>query len=100
MPECVEGYLFQAGPLQYSLKHMQDTVWGDWTSGRGRKHVLAGGLQLHLSKKLYCVSPYRNVAVGVFCFQGCFHYYSILTQNLSLDADNAFVQVDIAPFQP
>jgi len=100
MPQRAEGDLLQSCPLQYPLEHMQDAVRGDRTSGGGREDVLAGGLPLHLAEKFHRVGSYRYVAVGIFRFQGRFHYGSVLAKNLPLDTDNAFLEVNIAPFQP
>ena len=95
----MEGDFLQTCPFQHSLEHVQDAVRGYGASGWGREDVFTGGSLLHLPQQFYRVGSYRDVAVGVFCFQRCFHNCSILPQDLSLDADNSFIQVNIAPFE-
>ena len=78
---------------------MQDAVWRDGASGGRWKDVFTGRLLLYLPQQFYRVSSYRDVTVGIFRFQRGFHYCSILPQDLALDADNSFIQVNVAPFE-
>ena len=77
--------------MQGTIRGHRATVW------RGEDVLV---FLLHTLENLNRASSYRDIAVGVFRFQRGLYDLSILTEDLSPDADNTFAQGNVAPFQP
>ena len=73
MTEAVEGDFLQTCPFQHSLEHVQDAIRGDGASSWGREDIFTSGSLLHLPEEFYCAGSYRDISVGIFCFQRCFY---------------------------
>ena len=54
---------------------------------------------LHPFEDFDGVRSYRNIAVGIFCFQRGFYHLAVLTENLSSNMDDAFAQINVGPLQ-
>ena len=79
--EVVESYPIQPRPFQHPLEHMEDAVRGHRAAVWRGEDVLI--FLLHPLEDFDGFRSYRDAAVGVFCFQGCFHHLTVLTENLS-----------------
>ena len=71
--EVVESDLWDACPCQNTLQHIVDTVRGNGAAVGGREHVLILGFGFLLPQYFYRLGRDAYGAVGVLCFQRCFH---------------------------
>ena len=100
MPQVVEPDLRQSRPVQHPVKHMQHAVRRDGAAGGRGEHIDPAYILLLLPENFCGVRPDGEGAVGIFCFQRCFHHLPVDPHNLPPHRDRLLLQVDVLPMKP
>ena len=80
---------------------MEHTVWGHGAAGgRGEYPGTAPHFLFLLIQNVYRILCQKQGAVGVFCFQGCFHHLAVDSCYLPFNPEVASFQIKVIPFQP
>ena len=68
--------------------------------GAGEHPVTIAHFLFLLLQNVYRILCQRQGAVGVFCFQGCFHHLAVDSCDLPFNPEVASFQIKVIPFQP
>ena len=98
--EIVKSDLGNPGSGEDSFEHIVHAVRGDGASIWGWEHILVVGLGSLPFQNFYCLWRDRHRAVGVLCFQRCFHDLAVHSGNLPPHLDDGVLPVDVLPLQP